>query len=1131
MAIERVVERKLCVYLFHKEQNKLFPSGEFKYERFDQVLKSDPLYIINLDEISKIDEVKTIIKEKADVIDFFFIGDNESKEVITDFENILKQTKDSFGMYFHSDPENIEAFIKDIEQVRTHFQAINEIERFLDTSNFYTATLNRIDYGISIINEKYQILYTNRMRRFFHGDNIIGKRCFEVFPYDSDSRKDSCHNCQMHDKIFAENSTDKYRCEVHKVSASMQNHNVYFASEAVSLLTLTTTDKKLVKLGVNVVKDNTPRILFQEFTKLIQRAKEFDTIIEILKFALLGGLKQDFEEILRKEFEGDKEIFEQVLSRITFTDKEGDEKILNYKLGRFRLYRNHNDTFKETEGDILQIYKSFKIDDNYNSAEEEDLKWKYFDCSQTILFGNELKFSETGELSRSFTDYVKEIPEDNKAILIEHLKEVKLLEKTDADIKIDKHIWYDVKLVFDGELFGYISFDWKGREGVIKKGSITNEHLSYLKMLIDFAAQSIHSFITHKTKTTLAELNRIIGQDYIHECEMKFDFGKELCTALKVLRFEVFSIEKKEILRNFVYYNDLDSEKNKTLYNEVRDINRYDKTKGLIGAALNKINEYKEIFKEWIPVNILSYELFDKYFENEKEKQIRKDFLILENQLLPEGYKYKNKTIQNCIIAPLVLRDRLIGVIKLSNNLYDGKAFFPVNNGTILLEVANQLAIRMEIFRVLERAKNIDNIFSKMSELFNKIEKSNNENISTLDAKLETVYRKIVNSIAEPYIDISKADLLIHYLITKDNMKDSYSIRNVYPFPLLNDSLTIEFEKNILLISNKNSQEPFYNFDLSKNENDNQLFYDNKILIKLSNINNDFLSLMILQNEEGLEKEIQNSLESINNQLCAILKLHIWIRKTDEVRDNILHQVISPLTGLKQICDNLLNSELDENHKDYFGGYRNNPSKKRFDLDLVRSQTAQVRAMAARNKEYNDFELGKSSKYSPTTFNFMQYLIRIASTYQTFAKLQNIQHISVKNESSTDNENLNIDGDKTILDHIFSSLIDNAIKYTDRMSPNNDITISVDYDLGTFTIAVNNFSKIDIPQNEKDNIFKRNVRLPEAKKMNPHGSGIGLYMVKGFCEKIGGDCYLLLSNQTKGTTFIVKLPNTFKRKG
>jgi len=109
--------------------------------------------------------------------------------------------------------------------------------------------------------------------------------------------------------------------------------------------------------------------------------------------------------------------------------------------------------------------------------------------------------------------------------------------------------------------------------------------------------------------------------------------------------------------------------------------------------------------------------------------------------------------------------------------------------------------------------------------------------------------------------------------------------------------------------------------------------------------------------------------------------------------------------------------------------------------------------------------------------------------------------------------------DTKLIGEVYKNLISNAIKYSPE---NGKISIEV--------YAQNNelISRIidcgyGIPQNQQNKVFKRFFRADNIVKVDPNGSGLGLYLAKSIVEMSGGKIYFE-SQENKGTTFTFTLP-------
>jgi signal transduction histidine kinase len=107
--------------------------------------------------------------------------------------------------------------------------------------------------------------------------------------------------------------------------------------------------------------------------------------------------------------------------------------------------------------------------------------------------------------------------------------------------------------------------------------------------------------------------------------------------------------------------------------------------------------------------------------------------------------------------------------------------------------------------------------------------------------------------------------------------------------------------------------------------------------------------------------------------------------------------------------------------------------------------------------------------------------------------------------------------DEKILELILSNLINNAIKY----SPQNS-KINLEFKLSQKRLVFKIIDEgIGIPFKDQKNIFQRYFRAENA--LLEQGTGIGLNIVKGHVESLGGNINFT-SEENKGSTFIVELP-------
>lgn len=104
------------------------------------------------------------------------------------------------------------------------------------------------------------------------------------------------------------------------------------------------------------------------------------------------------------------------------------------------------------------------------------------------------------------------------------------------------------------------------------------------------------------------------------------------------------------------------------------------------------------------------------------------------------------------------------------------------------------------------------------------------------------------------------------------------------------------------------------------------------------------------------------------------------------------------------------------------------------------------------------------------------------------------------------------------LTRILSELINNACKYTPF---NETITVAAQAEAGILYLSVSN-SGVEIATEELPRIFDKFYRISESDRWKHGGTGLGLALVKGLTEYLGGSIEVTSTNNL--TCFTVKLP-------
>ena len=121
------------------------------------------------------------------------------------------------------------------------------------------------------------------------------------------------------------------------------------------------------------------------------------------------------------------------------------------------------------------------------------------------------------------------------------------------------------------------------------------------------------------------------------------------------------------------------------------------------------------------------------------------------------------------------------------------------------------------------------------------------------------------------------------------------------------------------------------------------------------------------------------------------------------------------------------------------------------------------------------------------------------------------------------NKNIMIKGNSDSIKKLFSILMDNAIKYTNKCG---SISVNLITDKNKAKLIIKNTGD-GIPKDKLDKIFERFYRADDSRDRETGGYGLGLSIAKSIVEQHKGKIYAS-SNLYKDSTFTVELPITLQ---
>jgi len=126
----------------------------------------------------------------------------------------------------------------------------------------------------------------------------------------------------------------------------------------------------------------------------------------------------------------------------------------------------------------------------------------------------------------------------------------------------------------------------------------------------------------------------------------------------------------------------------------------------------------------------------------------------------------------------------------------------------------------------------------------------------------------------------------------------------------------------------------------------------------------------------------------------------------------------------------------------------------------------------------------------------------------------------LKNVQMTIPDEILIKGDHKLLEHVFTNLFDNSIKYNDKATTLIEISNKND---GKYNSIVIQDNGPGINSKDIERIFERFYRVQGVSNKAIEGTGLGLSIVKHIINKHQGEISVA-SDVGKGSTFTIKLP-------
>ena len=349
----------------------------------------------------------------------------------------------------------------------------------------------------------------------------------------------------------------------------------------------------------------------------------------------------------------------------------------------------------------------------------------------------------------------------------------------------------------------------------------------------------------------------------------------------------------------------------------------------------------------------------------------------------------------------------------------------------------------------------------------------------------------------------------------EDNQKEVKIIENKdyqkYILSLLNyipEGIIIINKSKEILYNNSSAQK---RFETKLNENISSFLRNPDLLISIEKAFNN-------QKVKDLEIEIRNpsvlrmniSLFYDNNNLffdeesCMLFirdltEFYKFQQLKSDFVANVSHELRTPLQSIKMGLETFdKNSDINKNSE------VNNL------LPVMISQSERMENLIRDLLSLSKIELQEHIR--PThEINLIEVIDYVIKTYENIVKKNNV------NIEFQKTENFKIIGDRDKLIEIFTNLIDNSIKYSDK---NKEINITTKKE-GSLNIVSVEDQGIGIPKEFIHRITERFYTVDPSKSRSVGGTGLGLAIVKHLVSQHRGEMDIS-SVQNQGTTISVK---------
>lgn len=217
---------------------------------------------------------------------------------------------------------------------------------------------------------------------------------------------------------------------------------------------------------------------------------------------------------------------------------------------------------------------------------------------------------------------------------------------------------------------------------------------------------------------------------------------------------------------------------------------------------------------------------------------------------------------------------------------------------------------------------------------------------------------------------------------------------------------------------------------------------------------------------------------SVSKKISEVIVLPVQetLEKQKQFVSDASHELKTPLAVIEANSD-VLENEIGKNKWLTYIQNETDSMDKLINELLLLAKTENIDEV----KNYEKINVSEEVEISTAMFESMAYEKQV----KIVAKIQ---------------DEVTMNGNRQDIEHILSTLIDNAIKHSE---PEKDINVELSSEKNNIILQVKNIGE-PIPEEQRDKIFERFYRIDKSRNRNQKRYGLGLAIAKSIVEKYNG---------------------------